>query len=180
LTGRKGHPRVPHAAFNLDTQEARRSIRKLAALRAGGGLAGPRRAVEGRRRRAARRGRGDDLMGRRSRGKAAKLTAPTSTYEAGDGQLELRGVLKPRTRRQYADVLAGRDRPAATIDDAWQRAVEFLFERLAVRWTIGGVEYSDQRELLARLRASTADERRAVRDALRAHCAEWFPDLEAP
>jgi glyoxylase-like metal-dependent hydrolase (beta-lactamase superfamily II)/ketosteroid isomerase-like protein len=33
LSGRKGKPRVPHTAFNQDTQEARRSIRKLAALR---------------------------------------------------------------------------------------------------------------------------------------------------
>jgi hypothetical protein len=119
-------------------------------------------------------------MGRRSRGKAGKLAAPTSTYAAGESELELRGSMTARTRRRYASVLAGRDRPAATIDDAWQRAVEFLFERLVVRWTIGGVEYTDQRELLARLRAATPDERRAVRDALREHCAEWFPDVEAP
>jgi len=121
-------------------------------------------------------------MGKRSRarGKADKLTAPTSTYGSGDASLELRGVLTPKTRAQYADVLAGRDRPAATIDDAWQRAVEYLFERLAVRWTIGGVEYAGAKELLARLRAATPDERRFVRDTLREHCAEWFPDLEAP
>ncbi len=31
-TGIKGHARVPHAAFNLDTEQARASIRKLAAL----------------------------------------------------------------------------------------------------------------------------------------------------
>ena len=31
-TGRKGHPRVPMAAFNTDTEQARASIRKLAAL----------------------------------------------------------------------------------------------------------------------------------------------------
>lgn len=31
-TGRKGPPRMPHAAFNLDTEQARASIRKLAAL----------------------------------------------------------------------------------------------------------------------------------------------------
>ena len=31
-TGRKGHPRVPLSAFNLDTEQARASIRKLAAL----------------------------------------------------------------------------------------------------------------------------------------------------
>jgi hydroxyacylglutathione hydrolase len=31
-TGRHGHPRVPHEAFNHDTEQARASIRKLAAL----------------------------------------------------------------------------------------------------------------------------------------------------
>ncbi len=31
-TGRKGPPRMPHAAFNFDTEQARASIRKLAAL----------------------------------------------------------------------------------------------------------------------------------------------------
>ncbi len=33
-TGIKGHPRVPHAAFNYDTEQARESIRKLAAMAA--------------------------------------------------------------------------------------------------------------------------------------------------
>ena len=31
-TTRKGGPRVPHRAFNYDTEQARASIRKLAAL----------------------------------------------------------------------------------------------------------------------------------------------------
>jgi glyoxylase-like metal-dependent hydrolase (beta-lactamase superfamily II)/predicted ester cyclase len=31
-TGRKGHARLPHAAFNQDTEQARASLRKLAAL----------------------------------------------------------------------------------------------------------------------------------------------------
>jgi len=31
-TGKKGHPRVPHAAFNQDIEQARESIRKLAAM----------------------------------------------------------------------------------------------------------------------------------------------------
>src|SRR3954464_654794 len=117
----------------------------------------------------------------RARGKADKLSAPTSTYTGDNGDvLELRGALTPKTRTQYAAVLAGQDRPAATIDDAWQRAVEFLFERLAVSWTGAGVQGPGARALLARLRAATPDERRFVRDTLRAHCAEWFPDIKAP
>jgi len=40
LTGRKGHPRVPHPAFNQDTEQARASIRKLAALNPAAAWAG--------------------------------------------------------------------------------------------------------------------------------------------
>lgn len=39
-TGRKGHARVPHAAFNHDTEQARASIRKLAALQPSAAWAG--------------------------------------------------------------------------------------------------------------------------------------------
>jgi hydroxyacylglutathione hydrolase len=39
-TGRHGHPRVPHHAFNLDTEQARASIRKLADLEPSAAWAG--------------------------------------------------------------------------------------------------------------------------------------------
>ena len=110
-------------------------------------------------------------MGKRSRQrKAEQLRAPTATY----GGLELRGAMTPATRREYAEL------PARTREDAWQRQVEFLFERLAVRWTVEGVDYERQKELLARYRMASADERAAVRDALREHLAAHFPDVEAP
>ena len=40
-------------------------------------------------------------------------------------------------------------------EDAWQRAVEFLFERLAVSWTIAGLEITRQKELLGRYRMAS-------------------------
>jgi len=104
--------------------------------------------------------------------------APKAEYPApdGGGVLTLRGALTPKTRRQYAEVrTGGLDR-----EDAWQRGVEFLFERLAVRWDIAGVPVEGQRDLLLRLRAATPAERAWVRDALRVHCAEFFPELQAP
>jgi hypothetical protein len=122
-------------------------------------------------------------MGRRSRQRARgdQLAAPTTDYTDPEGNvLTLRGSLTPATRREYADVVAGSGRAAATTEDAWQRAVEFLFERLAVRWTIAGEPIERQKELLARLRFASADERRWIRDALREHVAEWFPDVQAP
>ena len=39
-TGRHGHPRVPHDAFNHDTEQARASIRKLAAMEPAAAWAG--------------------------------------------------------------------------------------------------------------------------------------------
>lgn len=121
-------------------------------------------------------------MGRRARarGKADKLEAPESSY-ADDrfGALTLRGAMTPKTRQQYAATRAGKG-GAQTAEDAWQRAVELLFERLVVRWDASGVVYEGQKELLLRFRASTQEERRWVRDVLREHCAEWFPDVEAP
>jgi hypothetical protein len=123
-------------------------------------------------------------MGKRHR-QREKLTAPTSEYrDAAGAVLKLRGAMTPATRRDYAGVLAGSPANAfgvgAEREDAWQRAVEFLFERLAVEWEIAGVATTRQKDLLARFRVASADERRFVRDALREHLAENFPDLEAP
>jgi hypothetical protein len=122
-------------------------------------------------------------MGRRARrrGAAEKLSAPVSEVAASDGStLWLRGAMSAKTRAQYADVLAGAGRPAATQEDAWHRAAEFLFERLAVAWETGGVRYEEQKELLLRFRAATQEERVAIREALRAHVAEHFPEVQAP
>jgi hypothetical protein len=120
-------------------------------------------------------------MGKKSRARA-KLSAPTSDYTDLQGNvLTLRGSLTPGARREYAETLAGAHaRAAATQEDAWQRAVELLFERLAVRWSIAGAPIERQRELLARLRVTSADERAWVRETLREHCAEHFPDVQAP
>jgi hypothetical protein len=115
-------------------------------------------------------------VGRRNR-QREKLSAPTSEYADSDGgTLVLRGSLTPATRREYEAVRSG----GLNQEDAWQRAVEFLFERLAVSWEVSGVQTIKQRELLGRLRMASPAERQFVRDALRAHVSEHFPDLEAP
>jgi hypothetical protein len=111
-----------------------------------------------------------------------KLTAPTSEYTDAEGNtLRLRGALSVATRREYADTLAGTGgRAASTTEDTWQRAIELLFEHLAVSWTIADAAMEGQRELLARYRAASQTERKWIRDALREHCAENFPDVTAP
>jgi hypothetical protein len=124
-------------------------------------------------------------VGRRSRRRATpdgdrpqKLAAPLGEYADPQGNvLVLRGALTPATRRQYAETLAGNP---LSREDAWQRAVELLFERLASSWTIAGAPIDSQRELLARYRAASPGERAWIRDVLREHCAEHFPELQAP
>ena len=115
-------------------------------------------------------------MGRRHR-QRERLAAPQAEYRDADGNvLVLRGSLTRGARREYAEVLAGgRDQ-----EDAWQRAAELLFERLAVSWTISGLEISRQKELVGRYRMASAAERSFIRDALRAHLSERFPELRAP
>ena len=81
--------------------------------------------------------------------------------------------MSPKTRREYASIGGVRE-------DAWQRQVEFLFERLAVRWTIHDLPIERQKELLARFRAASTDERAWIRHVLREHVAEWFPEVAAP
>jgi hypothetical protein len=85
-----------------------------------------------------------------------------------------------KTRHEYKrESDPSRARAAATAEDVWARAVEFLFERLAVRWTIEDVPW-EGKELLARFRVASATERQWIRSMLREHLAENFPELEAP
>jgi hypothetical protein len=120
-------------------------------------------------------------MGRRAR-RRGTIVSPTSEYGDAEGnRLRLRGALKLGARREYAAVRSGeRLAPGAAREDAWQRAVEFLFERLVVSWEVSGVPLEGQRELLARFRAATPAERAWIRSTLRTHCAEHFPELDAP
>src|SRR5881392_748558 len=102
-------------------------------------------------------------MGKRSRrrgGDQAPRAPGTSYTHETFGVLELRGAMSASTRRTYAEL------PARTREDSWHRAVEFLYER--------------QAELLARFRMASGDERLWIRDVLREHVAEHFPELAAP
>jgi hypothetical protein len=120
-------------------------------------------------------------VGKRSRRRASgehPPSAPDQAYrDEHDDELLLRGALSVGSRRQYAAALAP---GKLSREDAEQRALELLFERLAVRWTVSGVPTEGQRELLGRLRLASPAERMWVRQTLRAHCAEHFPDVQVP
>ncbi|MEA2124514.1 MAG: hypothetical protein QOI80_1296 [Solirubrobacteraceae bacterium] len=109
-----------------------------------------------------------------ARRRAEKLRAPDVEYRSEDGVLVLRAAMTPKTRMAYREIGGVRE-------DAWQRQVEFLFERLAVSWTIADAEpLTRQRDLLARYRFAVSEERAWIRAVLREHVTEHFPELPAP
>jgi len=108
-----------------------------------------------------------------------RIKAPTTEYRSPDGDvLELRGSMTPGTRQEYAATAGG---SPLSQEDAWHRAVEFLFERLAVSWSVSGTDpLKRQKDLLARFRMASPAERQWIRDALRQHLADNFPELDPP
>jgi hypothetical protein len=111
-------------------------------------------------------------MGRRTRkrrGEAGGEPRPSSTtdYVDPDGNvLTLRDSLSERTLMKLAETPAS---AAASIDDAWRRRTEMLFERLAVRWELAGLPLEKQSELLGRYRMASTGEQRWVRRTLDEH-----------
>ena len=121
-------------------------------------------------------------MGSRSRRRARRgeqapaAPATTTDYRDDEGNvLTLRDSLSEGTLRKLADLDA---KPAASAEDRWQRRVEFLFERLAVRWEIAGLPLEGQKELLGRYRLASSDERQQVRKILAEHLAARHPEID--
>ena len=118
-------------------------------------------------------------MGRRARKRArehggAQAPASSTDYRDAEGNvLTLRDELSAGTLRKLRDLDA---RPGASADDRWQRRMELLFERLAVRWEIAGLPLESQKELLGRFRMASAEERRWVRETLDEHMRSHHPD----
>jgi len=113
---------------------------------------------------------------RRRSGAPDAPAAPSSDYTASDGSvLALRDELSQGTLKGLEQL---ESRPAATVEDRWQRRSEYLFERLAVRWEIAGLPITEQAELLGRYRMASAEERGRVRETLAEHLRTRHPELE--
>ncbi len=113
---------------------------------------------------------------RESQNPAPAGPAATSSYTDDEGNvLELRDDLSAGTLRGLGKLDA---QPASSAEDRWQRRVEYLFERLAVRWEIAGLPLEGQKELLGRYRMSSAEERARVRAALSEHLRARYPDVD--
>src|SRR5262245_46590389 len=116
-------------------------------------------------------------MGRRSRRRGQRESAPASTTEYRDAEgnvLVLRDELSAGTLRQLEQLDS---KPAASADDRWQRGTELLCERLAVRWEIAGLPLDSQKELLGRYRMASTEERRWVRETVAEHMSTRHPEL---
>lgn len=116
-------------------------------------------------------------MARRRKQRRREDPAPTSDYSDAEGNvLTLRQALTPGTIAKIAErpVRAG-----ASLEDAWRRRGELLFERLAVRWEIAGLPLTEQAMLLGRYRMADAETQRWVRETIAAHVERYFPELSA-
>jgi hypothetical protein len=121
-------------------------------------------------------------MGSRSRRRARRglqspaAPATTTVYRDDEGNvLTLRDSLSEGTLRKLADLDA---KPGASAEDRRERRVEFLFERLAVRWEIAGLPLEGQKSLLGRYRMASSGERQQVREALAEHLAQRHPEID--
>lgn len=103
---------------------------------------------------------------------------PTAGYTDPEGNvLTLRQELSPKTVAKIREVSAT---GAASIDDAWRRRSELLFERLAVRWEIAGLPLTEQAMLLGRYRMADSDTQRWVRETIASHVEQHLPELSPP
>lgn len=114
-------------------------------------------------------------MAKRKKQRRPREKAPTVDYADPDGNvLTLRQTLSPGTIAKVGEPPAGE---AASLDDAWRRRSEAIFERLAVRWEIAGLPLTDQKMLLGRYRMADAETQRWVRRTIAEHLERHIPEL---
>lgn len=114
-------------------------------------------------------------MAKRKKARRPREKAATVAYTDPEGNvLELREALSPGTVRKIGEPPSS---AAASLEDAWQRRSEVLFERLAVSWTIAGLPLTDQKMLLGRYRMADAETQRWVRQTIAEHLERHIPEL---
>ncbi|HEY7150373.1 MAG TPA: hypothetical protein VH391_01705 [Solirubrobacterales bacterium] len=114
-------------------------------------------------------------MAKRRQRRQRKQPVPTSDYADAEGNvLTLRQSLSAGTIAKIGEPPAGE---ASSLDDAWKRRTELLFERLAVRWEIAGLPLTEQAMLLGRYRMADGDTQRWVRETIARHVERYLPEL---
>lgn len=114
-------------------------------------------------------------MAKRKKQRRSRPKAATSDYTDPEGNvLTLRQSLSSGTIAKIGEPPAG---SAASLEDAWRRRSEALFERLAVRWELAGLPLTDQKMLLGRYRMADAETQRWVRQTIDNHLQRHIPEL---
>jgi hypothetical protein len=114
-------------------------------------------------------------MAKRKKQRRPREKVPTVDYVDPEGNvLTLRQTLSAGTIAKLEEPPAGE---AASLDDAWRRRAEHLFERLAVRWEIAGLPLTEQKMLLGRYRMADAEMQRWVRETISEHLQHHIPEL---
>lgn len=113
-------------------------------------------------------------MARRRKRPPREKPATVDYVDAEGNRLTLRQTLSAGTIAKIGERPGGE---AASLDDAWRRRSELLFERLAVRWEIAGLPLTDQQMLLGRYRMADAETQRWVRETIARHLERHIPEL---
>lgn len=114
-------------------------------------------------------------MAKRKRKRPKQQKAATVDYTDPEGNvLTLRQSLSAGTIAKIGEAPTSH---AASLEDAWRRRSELLFERLAVRWEIAGLPLDDQAMLLGRYRMADSQTRQWVRETIATHVERHIPDL---
>lgn len=114
-------------------------------------------------------------MAKRKKQRRPREKAPTIDYVDPEGNvLTLRQTLSAGTIAKVGEPPAGE---ATSLDDAWRRRSEVLFERLVVRWEIAGLPLTEQKMLLGRYRMADAETQRWVRQTIAEHLERHIPEL---
>jgi hypothetical protein len=114
-------------------------------------------------------------VAKRKKKRQPREKAPTVDYVDPEGNvLTLRQSLSAGTIAKVGEPPAGE---ATSLDDAWRRRSEVLFERLVVRWEIAGLPLTEQKMLLGRYRMADAETQRWVRQTIADHLERHIPEL---
>jgi hypothetical protein len=114
-------------------------------------------------------------VAKRKKQRRERAKAPTVDYTDPEGNvLTLRQSLSAATIAKIGEPPAS---DAASLEDAWQRRSEALFERLAVSWEIAGLPLTEQKMLLGRYRMADVETQRWVRRTIAEHLERHIPEL---
>jgi hypothetical protein len=114
-------------------------------------------------------------MAKRKKQRRPRAKAASVAYTDPEGNvLTLRESLSAATIAKLGEPPASR---AASLDDAWRRREEALFERLVISWEIAALPLSDQKMLLGRYRMADSETQRWVRRTIDAHLRRYIPEL---